>query len=138
MRDIMDSPKTFFVLFLLILVALSVPLVKNINNRNKINAEIASLEAEISLTQNKNGELNKLISYLESDQYIEEQARTNMGLKKEGEEVVVLKGLGSTNKKVQANNSTANDSPFTVPGLEKNKDNGVLSNPEKWLKYFSK
>jgi cell division protein FtsB len=137
LKDIIDSPKTFFLVFLLVLVAMSVPLAKNINNRKRINAEIKSLEAEIKLTENKNGELNKLISYLESDQYIEEQARTNMGLKKDGEEVVVLKGLDQRKQGTTATGVANDTSPFTVPGLEKSKNNKSVSNPEKWLKYFS-
>ena len=137
LKSIADSPKTFFVIFLLILLALSVPLVKNIGDRRRINAEIKGLEAEIKLTDNKNNDLNKLISYLESDQYLEGQARLNMGLKKEGEEVVVLKGLNNKSAENLTNNPAVSDSPYTVPGLEKQVSSNDYSNPIKWLKYFT-
>lgn len=137
-RSTLDSPKTFFVVFLLILIALSVPLIKNIGNRRRINLEIKNLEAEIELTDNKNNDLNKLIAYLESDQYLEEQARLNMGLKKDGEEVVVLKGLNKADGKQLASDSTAGDSPFSIPGLEQNLKSNIDSNPAKWLRYFTK
>ncbi|MEI8361580.1 MAG: septum formation initiator family protein [bacterium] len=135
-REIVDSPKTFFVIFLLILISIAVPLVRNINNRHRINQEIKNLEAEVKLTENKNGDLNKLIAYLESDQYLEGQARMNMGLKKDGEEVVVVKGL--ENRIVKTDVSTESDSPFSVPGLDVNRVGGTDSNPKKWLKYFIK
>lgn len=136
--SVMDSPKTFFVVFLLILIALSVPLVKNIGNRRRINQEIKSLEAEIKLTDSKNNDLNKLISYLESDQYLEEQARLNMGLKKDGEEVVVLKGLNKTEENGTEGKLAAADSPYSIPGLANENQKNIDSNPAKWVRYFIK
>jgi cell division protein FtsL len=129
------NAKTFFVLVLAILVLLMIPLSKNISGRFRINQEIKDLETQIANTQNKNNDLNKLITYLNSDQFVEQQARENLNLKKDGEQVVVLRGLNEPQDgKVPP--STQENSVFSVPGLEKAENRAETSNPQKWFKYF--
>lgn len=133
------NTKTFFLVTLVIFVLLMIPLSKNVASRYRINQEIKGLEMEIANTQNKNQDLNKLITYLNSDQFVEQQARENLNLKKEGEEVVVLRGLNEeTGKEKQADTATplADKSVFSVPGLEKAQARTEISNPQKWFNYF--
>lgn len=90
-RKFLFNEKVLTVFLLLIVVLLSIPLYNNYHRRQKINREISDLEAEIKLAENKDTKLQKLIKYLESDQFVEEQARLNLNMKKPGESVAVVK-----------------------------------------------
>ena len=75
----------FSVLALILIFIVSVPLAKNLSKKYKIDNEIKELENEIENLEGKNLELDNLVKYLESDQFVEEQARMNMNYKKQGE-----------------------------------------------------
>lgn len=128
------NQKVLTLIGLLLLVAISIPLAKNLSRRHKIDNEIALLDNEINDIEKKNTDLQKLIKYLESDQFTEEQARLNLGLKKEGESVVVVKNdsLSSNNQERLVNNQI-----FNIPGLEKSKSKPI-SNPALWWSLFLK
>ena len=122
-NKILYNQKFLAFLGLVIIVLISFPLAKTVSQRYKIDQEIESLGSEISELENTNKDLNKLISYLESDQFVEEQARLNLGLKREGESVLVIKDSAELNK---------------VSGTDDidNLNSKNLSNPQKWLNYF--
>jgi len=90
-RNFLFNEKILTVFLLVIIILLSIPLYNNFHRRQKINREISDLEAEIKQAENKNTDLQKLIKYLESDQFVEEQARLNLNMKKPGESVAVVK-----------------------------------------------
>lgn len=92
---------------------------------NEVDGEIADLQSEIQNLEQKNQEFRELIEYFNSDAYIEEKARTDLGLKKEGEKVVIVSSNSSQSGQI------ANDS--TNPVTTGTKD---LSNLEKWWLYF--
>ncbi|KKR20423.1 MAG: Septum formation initiator [Parcubacteria group bacterium GW2011_GWE2_39_37] len=117
-----------------LLIAISIPLAKNLSRRYRINNEISQLDKEIQEIEKKNTDLQKLIKYLESDQFAEEQARLNLGLKKEGESVAIVKNDLSVKKGelIQSEKQI-----FNIPGLEKSKPKPI-SNPQQWLNYFFK
>src|SRR3989344_1825550 len=59
--------------------------------KNKeVNREMADLQKQASDLKQKNLELAQLINYLNSNAYIEEKARTDLGLKKEGEKTIII------------------------------------------------
>ena len=90
-HNLLLNQNVFTVFLLILIILLSIPLYNNYNRRQKINREILDLETEIKLTENKNTDLQKLIKYLESSQFVEEQARLNLNMKKPGETVAVVK-----------------------------------------------
>ncbi len=119
---------------LLIVFLIGLPLINKIKQRNEIKKEIIDLQKEIRDLEEKNSKLEKVVNYLESDQFIEEQARLKLGLKKPGEEVVVI------NDKRTNNQSSTSDTLYNISGLNKEKPKNFYqeSNPLKWLKYFFK
>lgn len=119
---IIYHPKFLALLGLLIIVLISVPLAKKVSKRYAIDEEVRGLETEISELGEKNKDLKKLMTYLESDQFAEEQARLNFNLKKPGEEVVVIQK--SPDQGAEAEN------------LASSQEKKNRSNPEKWLAYF--
>ena len=122
-NKIIYNQKFLAFLGLVIVILISFPLARTVSQRYKIDQEIESLGLEISELENNNQDLSKLISYLESDQFVEEQARLNLGLKKKGEDVLVIKDPAELNK---------------VSGVSDadNLNSKDLSNPQKWFNYF--
>ncbi len=134
-QKIFFNQKFLASLGLIIIILISFPFIKNTLKQYKINKEISELKKEIADLQNKNVDLKNFVSYLESDQFAEEQARLNLGLKKPGEEVMIIK---NANENSLIENSSSSQTIFSIPGYEKIKPEVKKSNPEKWLNYFLK
>lgn len=56
----------------------------------RVQDEIADLEKEINRVEGENKEISYLLDYLKSDQFVEREARSKYGLKKQGEKSVVI------------------------------------------------
>jgi len=117
---------------LIIIILISIPLSKNISQRYKINQQVKQLQQEIANLQNKNIDLKQFVSYLESNQFIEEQARLKLGLKKEGEQVAVVETQGGQEKE----GSATTTSIFNIPGLAMEQLSKPITNAQRWWKYF--
>lgn len=113
--------KLFLLLGVVMIILILIPLSKNLTKKSQVDKEIAELEKEIDDLGIQNKNWDNLIEYLESDAYLEEQARLSMGFKKPGEEVVVI-------KKQDANRVVVVD-----PEVERRNN---LSNQQKWWLYF--
>jgi len=123
---ILYNPKFLAFLGLVIIILISFPLSKNISKKYKIDQEIKELEKEINDLEYRNNDFKKLISYLESDQFVEEQAKLNLGLKKQGEEAIIVK------EKNETVNSETGD--FIIGDIDNKSLN--YSNPQRWWYYF--
>lgn len=121
-NKILYNQKFLALLGLVLIFLISFPLAKNVSKRYKINQEIEEINEEIAEFESKNKDLKQLIIYLESDQFVEEQARLNLGLRKQGEEVTIIKDISSGLAKEIEENKLENSRNF--------------SNPEKWWNYF--
>lgn len=127
------NQKTLALVGLAVIVLISFPLAKNISQRYKISQEIKELEAEINNLENQNTNLKEFMNYLESDQFVEERARLNLGLKKEGEEVAVISGEAAT---IQNNGNKEEGAATGIFGMEKEEPAKPIGNPRKWWRYF--
>jgi len=125
---VLYNHKFLALLGLIIIFLISFPLAKNISQRYKIDQEIKELEKEIIEIESKNKDLKELVTYLESDQFVEEQARLNLGLKKIGEEAVIIK------------EQAEEINPETGEVVKRSDDNltadSSVTNPRRWWKYF--
>lgn len=126
---ILFNQLSFALLGAVILIAITVPLARNINQTYQTNKEIKDLEEEIQSLETKNGELEELLGYLESDQFIEEQARLKLNYKSEGEEVYVVKDDD------RLSNSSVNETTPEYASMETG-INEKTSNIKKWYDYF--
>jgi len=120
----MYNPKFLSLLGIVILCVISIPLARSLSQKNRVENEINNIKEEINDLKNRNKGLEDLVKYLKSDQFVEEQARLNFGLKKRGEEVVVIKNKGRVAGVSDSQNS------------EQKHQHQRKSNPEKWLNYF--
>lgn len=100
--------------FVIVLFSLAKGTVKN----HQVNNEIVDLQEDIKRLEKENQEFTQLIEYLETDSYIEQEAKITMGYKKEGENLVIIPS---------AEFDTENNSK---------EDKNEKSNPAKWWDYF--
>ncbi len=116
-RKIFDS--NIFTLFLVLLLILSfVKVTRELMLRHEINQEIEKLEQQLANVEGKTSEMEKLISYLNTDEYIEKQARLKLNLSKPGEKQVNITG----------------EPELSIDFLDQ--DN--TPNPIRWFNYFFK
>ncbi len=125
-----SSVKRFFVsrLFLFIAIPLvlliAIGYVRSYYSGYKINQEIAALESEIKSLESKKIESMEILKYVMSDDFVEEKARTELNMKKPGEQVLIVKNQleYDDNRMSQKEKSTARQR---------------ISNPLKWWYYFT-
>ena len=110
----------FTLIALTLLVMMLIPVYKNWQERKAIDQEISEIQKEIEQYENSNQELRQMLNYLESEESLEAQARLNLGLKKPGEEVVVIKKDIEDKEGVNKINNKKED----------------LSNSQLWFRYF--
>lgn len=84
------SSKIFFFIFLLIVIYLSINVCREIKQRLEVKKEIADLREEIANLSNENNQLNDLIEYFKTEEYVESVAREKLGYQKSGEKIVVF------------------------------------------------
>ena len=109
-------------------------LVREKINSAKVEKEITNLENQIGSFERENGELSKLINEWQGSNRIEREARLKLGLKKPGENVVIIMkddGGSSTVPRIREDSEI-------IANLVKNKETAGKSNPGKWWHYFFK
>jgi cell division protein FtsB len=92
-KNFWKSQLLLLIALLVILACLLWPLSANLQKRSQLDKEVAQLKAELTRNEAQNSDFKKMIAYLESDQFVEEQAKLNLNLKKDGEKVVSIKEL---------------------------------------------
>ncbi len=115
--------KIFLLAGIVVLALLSFALGKKILEGQEIKREIKATEEEIARLEDKNFELSDLFSYLNTDAFLEQEAREKFNLQKDGESVLVVpKAVGEDGDiKIAANT-----------GFESRNE----INPVKWWNYF--
>ena len=112
---------TLFLVLIIMASFIALSLSTNLKRSSEVNGEIIDLEREIANLERDNLEFRELIEYFNSNAYIEERARVDLGLKKDGEKVVVI------------TNAAATGTAIAHVGTE---SLGALTNPQKWWHYF--
>ncbi len=95
-----------FVFVLVLLLVFSVSLIREVMRKIEIQRQIAALEDKIDALENDNKQLESLIQYLQTDDFIEEEARRKLSLKKPGEKVVAVPELEDDSNDNSASTST--------------------------------
>lgn len=103
---------------LIFLVLIVFPLARTYSQRKMVEKEISDVQKQINEFESANQGLKEMVAYLNSDQSLEEEARLNLNLKKDGEQVIVINN----------NEDQASTSSLLVPSKK--------SNLAKWKDYF--
>ena len=99
--------------------------------RRDIEAEISKLDAEISKLEKDKNDLNFLLSYVQTDAFVEQEAREKLNLAKAGESLVLLPDADSSSE--AALNAAA---PALADYSQSQAAPAVKSNLTKWWQYF--
>lgn len=109
----------FFVIFCLFLfIFILFGLAKGTIKAHRVNAEVGQLQTEIARLEAQNQDFEQLVKYLNTDTFIEQEAKLKLGLKKENENLVIIP-----------------DSEVSAAGGNK-VDVENKTNPAKWWAYF--
>ena len=112
-----NSNLIIFILFIILIFSF-IKVSKEVILRYNINKEIGNLEEQFYKLNNEKENINNLIAYLKTDDYIEEQARLKLNLSKPGEK--------------QINLSNGNNMDLKIKEIDN------ISNYNKWFNYFFK
>lgn len=106
------------------IIVIGISLTKQIIRKVEISRQIADLESEIQELEQQNSELNMALEYFNSSAFQEKEARQKLGLKTEGETVVML-----------PNDYDGITDSGTIDVIDEPAQ-PALSNPAKWQQYF--
>ena len=104
------------VIFILVIIAAGREGYRNY----KINQEIRNLQDKIEALQKSKEELAEMEKYLQSDEFLEKEARLKLNLIREGEKLVIIK-RSEESKSEEAKSEEKNER---------------ISNIQKWWEYF--
>lgn len=115
--------RLFLLIALVCVILVAVGYIRAYYQDYKIRQEISALQDEVKLLEHKKLESMEILKYVISDAFVEEKARTELNLKKPGENVMVV------------TNPETEKSTFVV-GEGQGEVSRLLSNPIKWWYYF--
>lgn len=123
----------FFVVNLLLLVLVALTLGRDFLKTREIQKEISALQAQAEELKTKNLSMSELQTAIQTQSYIEREARLKLGMKKPGEQVVVF-----TNDEPVAEDLSDTPEDHADPlGLVLNGDErDEVPNTTKWWLYF--
>lgn len=91
MRENFWHSKYFIGILVVFLVLVIIASGREAYRNYKVNQEIKKLEKKIEELQKNNVELGELEKYLQSDEFLEKEARLKLNLIKDGEKLVIIK-----------------------------------------------
>jgi len=125
------SSRTFLLVNFIILAFLFFSFGREFARNYMIRQEIDELTTEKEALEAENLELSSFMSSVQTETYIEQEARIKLGLSKPGEKVVILSDS-------QVENSTEGDGSLDLNKVDNFfvPDPSSLANPLKWWYYF--
>ncbi len=111
--------KIFFVISVSMLGLVSVGLIRGALKNAAVGGDIRDLQQHIASVSRENEEFTQLVAFLQSPEFVEQEAKLKLGLKKEGEGVVIIPDttFETAQQSIQAQDTR--------------------SNPRRWLEYFT-
>lgn len=109
-----------------LLIVFIVAIIRELINSRNVGSQVKRLAGEVAIEQHRQQQLQDLIDYLNSPTFQEQEARLKLGLKREGESVIVVP---PSNGSVVPDSVTGQGSPgqtSTVP----------IGHPRSWWNYF--
>jgi len=117
--------KSFILLIILIIIFFLYQIWQDYYQQGDLRKEIMRLEDQLSLISDEQTDLVDTLAYVQSDDFVEIEARTKLNLRKPGEQIIIV----SSNDDIQSlvDGDSAN-SYFS--------DNNERSNFSKWWHHF--
>jgi len=120
------------VIFVCVILAvfLGISLVKEVVNRHQIDEKIKQYKIDVTKLEKENDEIAELIDSWTTSKQLEKEARLKFGLKKPGENVVLI------TRNNQINNNVISDDAEDLGGVVVANLNNYDPNYKKWWSYF--
>ena len=123
--------KIFLVsLSVIILVFTSVQLVKELINKRELQSNINDLSVKVNELKQRNADLSSMISYFQSMDFVEQEARTKLNFRKPGEKIIIVAGSMEN-----GDGKVVNEGEINLNSQENSIVN-KKTNPQKWWSYF--
>lgn len=126
----------FFVLNLLLVVFLGMTLGREFFRTREIQNEISELQAQADSLAARNIALSELQTAVQTESFIEREARLKLGMKKPGEEVVVIQGKAEGTTEGTGTSVAENETDPLGLVLATQGDQPRTANVTKWWYYF--
>lgn len=114
----------FLAIIFLVLCFTGFAILRSYFQEHQIREEINRLKSEAGELESKKIETLEILKYVKSPEFIEEKARTEFNMQKEGERLVVIKDLGEA----PSSSGLVNDKMI---------ESNIFSNPIKWWNLFT-
>lgn len=88
-----------------------------------VDQEIQGIKSQVETLEGKKLQLSALVDRIHSMESLDKEARARFGLRKPGERVVVVQGMGASD-------------PAAAAETPAGKEDAARSNPQKWFAYF--
>lgn len=115
---------------LVILVFTSVQLVKELINKRELQNNIGELSVKVNELKQRNSDLSSMITYFQSLDFVEQEARTKLNFRKPGEKIIIVAGSME-----DGNGQVVNEGEINL-NTEENSIVNKKTNPQKWWDYF--
>jgi len=125
--------RLFFVVNVLLILFLGVTLGRDYLKTHEIQKEINDLQAEAGSLQAKNLSMSELQTAIQTESYIEREARLKLGMKKPGENVVIFTSSPTPQPTETSEDHDPSDPLRLVLDTESKK---TVANATKWWYYF--
>lgn len=107
-------------------VTFSVSIIRELVNGHQIRQQVQRLQHQVATEQNRQSQLQDLIDYLGSPTFQEQEARLKLGLKKNGEQVIVVPATNTPVTGLSTSTTTESVDSMGKP----------ISRPQRWWNYF--
>jgi cell division protein FtsB len=124
----------FIVVNVVIIVFLSLTFGREFFRSREIQSEINKLQSQADTLAARNIALSELQTAIQTESFIEREARLKLGMKKPGEEVVVISGEAGPGSTVQEETEDKSD-PLNLV-LDNQSESTRIANSTKWWYYF--
>lgn len=127
--------RLLLVVNLLVIVFLGLSLSREVIRSRAITAEISELQARSNALTTRNIDLSELRTAMQTESYVEREARLKLGMKKPGETVVVIQeeARGTTGENLEEQGSATD--PLGLV-LDNQNITVTVANPTRWWYYF--
>lgn len=123
----MQRPSWWIVLIAgALFVTFSIAIVRELINGRNVRLQVQRLQSQVATEQHRQQQLQDLIDYLGSPTFQEQEARLKLGLKKDGEQVIVVPVTNAPTNAVAGEATPATTDATGAP----------LSHPARWWQYF--
>jgi len=125
-----------FVVNIVIIVLLSVSFGREFLRNYEIERDIAALQSQATALEARNLEITNLHRTLQTESFIEREARLKLGLKKPGERVIVVRDTPTNVSAGKEASDTSVDGDTRSESVREEGDVTTFQNPTKWWLYF--